>query len=76
SGPHLNRAHHVVSSPACPSGAVVMNDLTIITLVAITVIVPCLTAAFIVHQTGTTDGIADILHAIADIARALTPWGD
>ncbi|WP_277244016.1 hypothetical protein [Mycolicibacterium obuense] len=52
-----------------------MNDLTIITLVAITVIVPCLTAAFIVHQTGTTDGIADILHAIADITRALAPWG-
>ncbi|GAT10420.1 hypothetical protein H7I77_05685 [Mycolicibacterium novocastrense] len=51
-----------------------MNDITIIVLVAI--IAPCATVAFIVAQTGSTDGIAEILQALAEILRALFSWGN
>lgn len=47
-----------------------MNDITTIVLVAI--IAPCITVAVIVTQTGSTDGIADILQALAEILRALS----
>ncbi|MGJ6127488.1 hypothetical protein QN239_33445 [Mycolicibacterium sp. Y3] len=51
-----------------------MDDIMIVLVAAI--IVPCVTAAYIVTQTGSTDGIAEILRALADILRALSPWGD
>lgn len=47
-----------------------MDDITIIFVVAI--LAPLATAAFIVAQTGTTDGIAEILRGVADIIRALS----
>lgn len=47
-----------------------MNDITIIVLVAI--IAPCVTVAVIVTETGSTDGIAEILQARAEILRALS----
>ncbi|MFN6548372.1 hypothetical protein [Mycolicibacterium nivoides] len=46
-----------------------MDDITIIIVTAI--IAPCATAAFMVAQTGSTDGIAEILRAVAEIIRAL-----
>lgn len=54
-----------------------MSDTIIIMIIAaITIVaaasVPCATAAYIVARTGTTDGIAEILRAVADIVHAAT----
>lgn len=53
-----------------------MSDTIIIMIVAtITIVVaisvPCATAAYVVARTGSTDGIADILSAVADIIVAV-----
>lgn len=53
-----------------------MSDTTIGMIIAsITIVVaisvPCATAAYMVARTGTTDGIAEILLAVADIIRAV-----
>ncbi|GAT00335.1 hypothetical protein [Mycolicibacterium fortuitum] len=46
-----------------------MDHITIIIVTAI--LAPCATAAFMVAQTGSTDGIAEILRTVAEIVQAL-----
>ncbi|SHQ43018.1 Uncharacterised protein [Mycobacteroides abscessus subsp. abscessus] len=47
----------------------------VVTIVGLTVVGFYLLVAYIVNQTGSTDGIADIGRAVAAIIRALTDAG-